>query len=280
MERLSDYGSFVKIEHTLFSLPLIFSGAFIGLGGAPGMRLLILIILAGFGARIAALGLNRIIDREIDRLNPRTEGRELPSGRITMGESVFIVVLGMAVYLGAAYFICELVLYLSPIPLVVFVAYPYLKRFTPLCHFGVGAGLALAPLGGFLAATCSLEGLLPPLLLALFTLFWVSGFDIIYATLDEEFDRSHGLYSMVSRYGRRSALILSQGLHALAFLSLAALYVLLFRSGVSLLLLLLLGYLLYWEQKKSSDVDLAFFRINIVVGFGVFLFVLSGIYLD
>jgi len=286
MKKLKEYGRFIKVEHTIFSFPLILAGAFMGFGAGgeamPSMswvRLVLLILLAGFGARIAALGLNRIIDREIDRLNPRTRVRELPSGSISLTESMLVTGFGLVVYLVSAGLICDLVLYLSPIPLVVFVLYPYMKRFTPLCHFGVGAGLALAPIGGFVAATCSFNGMLPALLLGLFTFFWVSGFDIIYATLDEEFDRDYGLYSMVSRFGKRNALMVSGAVHALAFLSLLTLYLLEFRSLFSIVLLLVTGCLLYLEQRRSSDVDLAFFRINAVVGFAVFLFVLSGIYL-
>lgn len=279
MRRLKTYGSFVRVEHTLFSFPLILSGSFLAAGGIPPIKLLILILLAGFGARTAALGLNRIIDREIDRRNPRTRVRELPSGRMGLGEALTIVGVGVLLYFASAYLICNLVLYLSPIPLFVFTLYPYMKRFTYLCHFGVGLGLALAPLGGWVAVSCSLNDILPPLLLSLFTLFWVSGFDIIYATLDEEFDREGGLFSLVSRFGRSRALFISALLHIFAFLALSVLCFYEFRSPYAASFLLIIGFLLYLEHKKSHDVDLAFFRINAILGFFVFFFVLSGIYL-
>jgi 4-hydroxybenzoate polyprenyltransferase len=279
MRRLKTYGSFVRVEHTLFSFPLILSGSFLAARGIPPIKLLILILLAGFGARTAALGLNRIIDREIDRRNPRTRVRELPSGRIGLGEALTIVGVGVLLYFASAYLICNLVLYLSPIPLFVFTLYPYMKRFTYLCHFGVGLGLALAPLGGWVAVSCSLNDILPPLLLSLFTLFWVSGFDIIYATLDEEFDREGGLFSLVSRFGRSRALFISALLHIFAFLALSVLCFYEFRSPYAASFLLIIGFLLYLEHKKSHDVDLAFFRINAILGFFVFFFVLSGIYL-
>lgn len=279
MRRLKTYGSFVRVEHTLFSFPLILSGSFLAAGGIPPIKLLILILLAGFGARTAALGLNRIIDREIDRRNPRTRVRELPSGRMGLGEALTIVGVGVLLYFASAYLICNLVLYLSPIPLFVFTLYPYMKRFTYLCHFGVGLGLALAPLGGWVAVSCSLNDILPPLLLSLFTLFWVSGFDIIYATLDEEFDREGGLFSLVSRFGRSRALFISALLHIFAFLALSVLCFYEFRSPYAASFLLIIGFLLYLEHKKSHDVDLAFFRINAVLGVFVFFFVLSGIYL-
>jgi 4-hydroxybenzoate polyprenyltransferase len=279
MEKLARYASFVKVEHTLFSLPLILSGVFLGSRGFPGLKPLFLILLAGFGARTVALGVNRIIDRRIDGLNPRTRSRELPSRRMSLGEALGVVAFGLAVYFVAAFFICRLVFYLSPLPIVVFLIYPYMKRFTPLCHFGVGLGLALAPIAGYVAASCSFEGAAPALLLSLFTLLWVSGFDIIYATLDEEFDKSHGVYSLVARYGRRKALFVSGVLHLLSFLSLVVIHAV-YLSGIpALVFLLVAGFLLYAEHRRAHDVDLAFFKINAALGFVVFLFVLSGIYL-
>jgi 4-hydroxybenzoate polyprenyltransferase len=279
MHKLKTYGSFIKVEHTLFSFPLILSGAFLAARGVPNIRLLLLIVLAGVGARTAALGLNRIIDKEIDRSNPRTVGRELPSGEIMLLEALLIVGSGITIYSIAAYLICDLVFYLSPIPLVVFVLYPYMKRFTYLCHFGVGLGLALAPLGGWIAVKCSLNGIFPALVLSIFSLFWVSGFDIIYATLDEEFDRQSGVHSLVARFGKRNALLVSAVLHLMAFLLLAVLYITEFRSVYAFLFLIVTGFFLFLEHRKSSDVDLAFFKINILVGFFVFIFILSGIYL-
>jgi 4-hydroxybenzoate polyprenyltransferase len=279
MHKLKTYGSFIKVEHTLFSFPLILSGAFLAARGVPNVRLLLLILLAGVGARTAALGLNRIIDKEIDRRNPRTAGRELPSGEIKLREALLIVGSGITIYFIAAYLICDLVFYLSPIPLIVFVLYPYMKRFTYLCHFGVGLGLALAPLGGWIAVNCSLNGVFPALVLSIFTLFWVSGFDIIYATLDEEFDRQSGVHSLVARFGKRNALIVSAVLHLMAFLLLVVLYIAEFRSVYAVLFLIVTGFFLFLEHRKSSDVDLAFFKINILVGFFVFIFILSGIYL-
>ena len=281
MQKLKTYGSFVKIEHTLFSFPLILSGAFLAAGGVPELRTLVLILFAAFGARTAALGLNRIIDREIDKRNSRTKGRELPSAKVSLWEALAIVGTGILIYLLSAYLICDLVLYLSPIPLIVFVIYPYMKRFTSLCHFGVGLGLSLAPVGGWVAVQCSLNEMFPALLLFLFTFFWVSGFDVIYATLDEEFDRQSGVFSLVSRYGRKKALFISALLHAFAFLWLVGLYLYEFRSSAyATVFLLLSGFFLLLEHRKSSDVDLAFFKINILVGFFAFLFVLSGIYLS
>ncbi len=281
VQNIKNLGSFIKVEHTLFSLPLILSGTFLAANGLPSLRLLFLIILAGIGARTSALALNRIIDRDIDKKNPRTRTRELPSGKMSSLSAWSVAIGGMVIYFFSSYLICDLVFYLSPIPLIIFILYPYMKRFTPLCHFGVGLGLALAPLGGWIAVTCSLNNLYPAILLSLFTFFWVSGFDIIYATLDEESDRETGVFSMVSTYGRVSALRLSGVLHLLSFLSLAVLYLIYFeKSFFTLFFMILTGVFLFLEHKKSSNVDMAFFKINIVIGFVIFLFILSGIYLN
>ena len=279
MNKLSEYGKFIKVEHTLFSFPIVLSGSFLAAAGMPPTFVLILILTAAAGARTAAMGLNRIIDRKIDYDNPRTRVRELPAGRLSLNEGLAITGFGLGLYIAACYLICDLVFYLSPVPLVVFITYPYLKRFTPLCHFGVGMALALAPLGGWIGVTCSLSGLLPPLLLAFFTLFWVSGFDIIYATLDEEHDSEKGIFSLVSVYGREKALWVSATCHILAFISLGVLYLILFRTAASGLVLIAIGVLLFLEHKKSSNVDLAFFKINILVGAAVFLFIICGLYL-
>jgi 4-hydroxybenzoate polyprenyltransferase len=279
MNGIRNFANFIKFEHTLFSLPLIFAGAFLAWGGLPELKLLVLIILAGTGARTAALALNRIIDRKMDSENPRTRERELPSGKISLASAFGITLAGLVLYFASAYFICELVLYLSPIPIFVFILYPLMKRFTPLCHFGVGLGLALAPLGGWVAVTCSTSGLFPAVMLSLFTFFWVSGFDIIYSTLDEESDRNRGVRSIVSVYGKETGLYIAGLLHYAAFFCMAFIYFFMFKTIAAGALLALIGLLLYLEHKKSENVDLAFFKINIAVGFAVFLFVLAGIYL-
>ena len=271
--------NFVKIEHTLFSLPLIYSGVLLGSRGhIPPVNILVLVLTAATGARTVAFALNRIIDRRIDALNPRTASRDLPSGRMTLWEASWVAIAGLALYFGSAYLISEFCFMLSPVPLLVFVVYPTMKRYTPLAHFGVGMGLAMGPLGGWFAVSPSLSDLLEPALLSLFTLFWVAGFDIIYATLDEEFDRKSSLYSFPVRFGRTRALRYSAVLHLLAFCLLCALFVISVFSLLALPLLLLTGYLLYLEQRKAEDVQLAFFKINAVAGLAVFTMVIVGVF--
>ena len=273
---MKKYFSFVKIEHTLFTLPLIYGGLLLGVRQAPSADLLALVLFAAVGARTAAFALNRIIDRKIDRRNPRTAARELPSGRMTLGQALVVLAAGSGLYLGSAAMISSFCLILSPIPLVIFVVYPFMKRFTALAHFGVGLGMSMAPLGGWFAGSPSFNHLLPAVLLCLFTILWGTGFDIIYATLDEEFDRKENLYSFVSRFGKAKALLYSGLLHLAGFACLVCLFFTTIRTWFALPFLLLTGFLLWLEQRKAANVELAFFRINAGLGFVVFAMIVMG----
>lgn len=277
LKKLSNFLHFVKIEHTFFSLPMIFSGVFLSAHELPRISTLVLILVAATGARSVALALNRIIDREIDKRNPRTLIRELPSGKMSYREALSVLLVGAIAYFASAALISTFCLMLSPIPLIVFTLYPYMKRFTPFCHFGVGVGLAMAPLGGWFSVHPTMSGFLPAALLALFTMFWVSGFDVIYSTLDELFDRQENLYSFSSKYGKVRALRYSAYLHALAFVSLGLLFALYIKAIVALPFLILTGILLFLENKKAEDVELAFFKINAFLGFSVLGMVVMGV---
>ncbi len=275
---MKKYFSFVKIEHTLFSLPLVYAGVYLASRGAfPGWGPMVLVLVAATGARTVAFALNRIIDRQIDARNPRTASRDLPSGRMSLVEAIGVLIAGLGIYFAAAYFLSFFCFVMSPIPLLVFIVYPTMKRFTPMAHFGVGLGLAMGPLGGWFAVSPSFANLLSPALLSLFTLLWVAGFDIIYATLDEVFDKKESLFSFPSRFGKERALRYSGYLHIAAFVVLVALYLQADLSRWSLPLLLATGGLLYMEQKKAEDVELAFFKINAVAGFAVLAMVLVGV---
>ena len=277
LERLRTYASFVRFEHTLFSLPLILAGIFSEPGEPLSPARWGLIAVAAVGARTAAMALNRLIDRRLDAPNPRTKQRELPAGRMRLGEAWLLFATSSVAYLLACAALGRWFLQASAVPLIVFALYPYLKRFTPLCHFGVGAALALAPLAGYAAAHPALARPAPALWLSAFALLWVSGFDIIYATLDEDFDRFHRLRSMVTWLGRERALRASGLLHLLAFLCLAGAAAATL-SGVPFVAdwglpamvgsLTVTGVLLYLEQHWAKDVDLAFFKVNVFVGFG------------
>jgi 4-hydroxybenzoate polyprenyltransferase len=282
--RLRTYASFVRLEHTLFSLPLILAGVFSAPGPALPAARWLLVLFAAVGARTAAMAANRIIDKRLDALNPRTQARELPSGRMSLLEAWAMLIGATAVYLVACAMLGPWFLRVSPIPLAVFAGYPYLKRFTPLCHFGVGLALALAPLAGFAAAHPALDHWQPAVLLAAFAFLWVSGFDIIYATLDEESDRAQGVRSMVTWLGRDGALKVSAALHRVAqlVLLLIALRVMAvgdvpawaLRQVPVALLWIGVAILLQLEQRWAENVNLAFFKINVWVGFGVLALVL------
>lgn len=276
--QFSTLARFVKIEHTLFSLPLIYSGALLAARGWISLRLALLMLVAATGARTVALALNRIIDREIDKRNPRTAIRELPAGRMKLPEALAVLLVGLVVYFGSAELIGCFCLIWSPLPLAVFVFYPYMKRFTPLAHFGVGLGLAMAPLAGWVAVTQSLQNIIPGFVLGFFAMLWVTGFDIIYATLDEEFDRRENLYSLPSRLGKAQALRVSGYLHALAFVVLVYIFAIYIQSWLAAPFLALAGFLLYLEHAKASDVELAFFKINIVLGFVILAMVVVGVH--
>ena len=296
--RLSTYASFVRFEHTLFSLPLILAGIFCVPGRAMDAGRWALVAVAAVGARTAAMALNRLVDRRLDALNPRTQVRELPSGAMKLGEAFALLLVSIAAYLAACAMLGRWYLAVSAVPLAVFALYPYLKRFTPLCHFGVGVALALAPLAGFAVAHPDLDALTPALLLAGFAFLWVSGFDIIYATLDESFDRAHRVHSMAAWLGRDRALRVSAVLHGAAFVCLigAALAVLdVSRSHAiangsaadasrawltamapvaTAILLAVAGTLLFIEQRWAENVNLAFFKVNVWVGVVVLAIVL------
>jgi 4-hydroxybenzoate polyprenyltransferase len=275
--RARTYARFVKIEHALFSLPLILAGAWLAAPRGVAPLTLLWIALAATGARSAALALNRLLDRAIDARNPRTRVRELPSGQMSAREGWAIVAAGTAVYVAAAAALNPLCLALSPIPLAVFTLYPLLKRFTPLCHFGVGAALALSPLGGFLAVDPDLgRAFANAGALALFTLFWVAGFDLIYATLDEDFDRAHGVRSLPAALGSGRALLVSRLCHLVAWAALAAWAGTRWPTPAVALALVAVAAGLAWQQASARQVDLAFFRINAGLGFVVLAVVLAG----
>ena len=313
LSRLQTYGRFVKIEHSVFALPLILAGAILGGAGipflAPGLRwrfanLCFWILTAAVGARTAGFALNRIVDQKIDQLNPRTAGRELPAKAMNMAEAYAVLGSGLVLYFCGAFFISPICLVLTPVPLLIFLGYPFMKRFTSAAHFGIGLALALGPLAAGVAVKSyifmnhvDLWGQEPNVyfiigrlltfffetvdlrlvyLLGLFTFFWVSGFDIIYSTLDEEFDRAQGLHSLPAKIGRRKALWVSAGLHAAAFVTLTVLYVTYYRTPVAGVFLGATGVLLFLEQWKSDNVDLAFFKINGIVSFLVLAFIACG----
>lgn len=212
---LRNYASLVKFAHTIFAMPFALAAFLLALQEPDAHRFTWLLLLQIVGcmvfARNAAMGFNRYADREIDARNPRTAGRDIPAGRISPRQALLFTVVNAVLFTFVAGSINPLCWRLSFVALAVLLGYSYLKRFTWLCHFGVGAALCIAPVGAFVAVTGRLT--VPVLLLSLMVFFWSSGFDILYALADEEIDRAQGLHSIPQRFGRKGALRISWAVH-------------------------------------------------------------------
>jgi 4-hydroxybenzoate polyprenyltransferase len=206
--------SFVRFSHTIFALPFAFAAAVLARMEIPPAAVLGWILLAMIGARSLAMALNRIIDADIDAANPRTASRELPSGRLAMGQVLTFSVVSLAVLLIAVSQLPEETWVLWPVPVAAFVLYPLAKRVTWLCHLALGLTIGIAPMGAWLAVTGDLEA--APVLLGLAVACWIAGFDIIYALLDIDFDRAHDVQSVPARFGEATALWFTKGLHLTA----------------------------------------------------------------
>jgi 4-hydroxybenzoate polyprenyltransferase len=222
MKAILAFGRLVRLSHTIFGLPFALAATALahvwatehGMQGLTPWRLL-LIVVAFTGARAAAMGFNRIVDRRIDAANPRTAERELPRGVIGLPAAWALTLLSAAAFVGAAWGLGPLPLLLSPACLVVIIGYSLFKRFSWSSHLVLGTALALAPGGAWIAVTGSFDGWPTPTLLMLGVATWVAGFDILYALADIDFDRKHGLHSIPARFGIRGALALSGVLHVL-----------------------------------------------------------------
>lgn len=220
--KIKNYFSLVKFSHTIFAMPFALIGFFLAIKSTDlvffndGLRLLVFVILDMIFARNAAMGFNRYLDRNIDAQNPRTAVREIPSGKIKAKYALAFVFINSALFIFTTYFINKLVFFLTPVALLVVLGYSYTKRYTWLCHFVLGLGLSLAPIGAYLAVTGVFE--IIPVIFSLTVLFWTTGFDIIYSLQDEEFDKSKNLKSVPVLMGRKNALLLSSFLHIITFL--------------------------------------------------------------
>jgi 4-hydroxybenzoate polyprenyltransferase len=267
---------FAKVEHSVFSLPLLFAGAYLGARGWPSLSVLALIALAAVGARTLGMAMNRIFDRRLDALNPRTAGRELPSGQMSLAAAAAVAIGGLALYLLACAALGPVCLRLSPIPAVPLIAYSLLKRFTSLCHFGIGLCLALAPLGAFVAVTGDTAVTAEVLLLAAFTFFWISGFDIIYALLDVESDRATGVHSLPAALGTGRAQIIAAAGHVVAVAALIWLWQLVgggLASGLAAAVAVGAFVAGYWPR---LPVGVRFFPVSAVAGIAGALVPLLG----
>lgn len=218
---MKHYLSLVKFSHTIFALPFALLGFFLAtleVGTGFSWRLFFLVLLSMIFARSAAMAFNRYLDRDIDEKNPRTATREIPAGIISPQAALAFVIINCLLFMATTWFINSLCFVLSPVALAVILGYSYTKRFTFLCHFVLGLGLALAPIGAYLAAGGGFD--IIPILYSMAVLLWVSGFDIIYALQDEDFDKSLQLNSVPVALGKRNALLLSSVLHVFCAIAL------------------------------------------------------------
>lgn len=317
MNQLKNYLSLIKFSHTIFAMPFALIGFCLGLAYAgsdktrtgqwsldgvlgldsiylvsywdideqkfkPFFLLFLLVILCMVFARSAAMAFNRYLDRKFDAKNPRTAIREIPSGIISAQNALIFTLVSCALFLVTCFFINRLCFYLSPVALVVVLGYSYTKRFTPFCHLILGLGLSLAPIGAYLAVTGVFA--LLPILFSLTVLFWVSGFDIIYALQDEEFDKSQKLYSIPAWLGKAKALRISEFLHAL---SAAAVFVAGRYGGFGWLywigVVVFIGMLIYQHSIVKPNnlrrVNLAFMTANGIASVVFAIFVIADLFI-
>ena len=272
------FARLVKIEHTVFALPFAYVGAFLAVNGSPGWHDLLWITVAMVGARSLAMALNRLIDARLDARNPRTAGRELPSGQLSVVQVVVFCLVSLVVFLLAVWQLAPIVRWLWPIPVAGFVIYPYLKRWTWLCHFWLGAVDGLAPVGAWVAVT----GKLPwqSWILGAAVAFWVAGFDLFYALFDVDVDRREGLHSVATRFGVRGVFLGARLSHAATIACLVAAGLglpvgVLYWLGVAAVAVLL-GY--EHSLVRPHDLrrlDMAFFTMNGVISVAFAVFVIA-----
>jgi 4-hydroxybenzoate polyprenyltransferase len=301
MHKVKNYLSLIKFAHTIFAMPFALIGFFLGLAEftsiVPGwntrifplfidwkiiMVKLALVILCMVFARSAAMAFNRFLDHKWDAMNPRTAIREIPKGIITPKNALAFTIINCILFVTTTFFINRICFFLAPVALAVVLGYSYTKRFTALCHIILGLGLSLAPIGAYLAVTGSFHWL--PVLFSFSVLFWVSGFDIIYALQDVEFDQSQSLYSIPALVGKEKGLRISEILH---FLSLATV-VLAGKLGafgwLYWLGVLVFGICLVYQHSivKPNDlkrVNLAFMTMNGIASVVFAVFVISDLFI-
>jgi 4-hydroxybenzoate polyprenyltransferase len=283
---IQKWGGFVRFSHTIFALPFALAAMLVAARdhrGWPGWKTFGLILTAMVCARTCAMAFNRIVDRKFDALNPRTAKRHLPSGQISLTGAIALCVLSAAGLIAASYFLNPLCFYLSPVALVMACFYSLTKRFTDYTHVFLGIALALAPIGAWLAvkgANVSPLEMLQMTALALAVVLWLVGFDIIYALQDYEFDKSHGLRSLVVAWGPKNALAAAFLAH-MVMCGLLFVFGLLCRFRIAYLIgwLIIVGCLVleHWiaRRRNLNWINLAFFRLNALISL-VFLIVTAA----
>jgi 4-hydroxybenzoate polyprenyltransferase len=265
---IRDYFSLVKFSHTIFAMPFALIGFSLAVARPEfdlSIRLFLLVILCMIFARNTAMGFNRLADKDFDALNPRTRNREIPSGIISPRAAAVFVIINSILFILTTGFINRLTLYLSPVALLVIIGYSLTKRITSLCHFVLGLGLSLAPIGAYISVTGKFSVL--PVIYSFIVLSWVSGFDIIYALQDDGFDKSNQLHSLPSATGRKKSLAISIFVHLITFVLVltAGLYGksgMLFWTGSIIFTLLLIYQHSIVRHDDLSKVTMAFSTTN------------------
>jgi 4-hydroxybenzoate polyprenyltransferase len=291
MNGVKNYLSLVKFSHTIFALPFAFIGFVLGAQYLNNHQIvfehielkLFLVLVCMVTARSTAMAFNRYLDRNFDKLNPRTAIREIPAGIIKAEKALLFIIVNAVLFVTATFFINSICFYLSPVALFVIMFYSYTKRFTFLCHLVLGVGLSLAPIGAFLAVTGVFN--IVPLLFSFAVVFWVSGFDVIYALQDIEFDKSQSLYSIPSYWGLHKALNMARGLHIISAGFVIAAY---FFGGFHYVylggLFVFVGMLIFQHSivkpNDLSKVNIAFMTANGIASIVFSIFVISDILLS
>jgi len=270
----------IKFTHTIFALPFAFTGALLAAGGFPSIRQTLWIILAMVGARTAAMAMNRLIDAEIDARNPRTAVRAIPAGQIGKGLTFIFIIASTALLLFSAYMLNPLCLALSPIALAFLLLYSYCKRFTSLAHVVLGICLAAAPIGAWVAIRGTIDA--PALVLGGVVLFWVAGFDILYALQDLDFDRAAGLHSIPVLLGVNGSLWAARVFHLIMIALLSTLYSLMGLGPIFLVGIVVTTAMLLYEHWLLKDgnldkLDAAFFNMNGYISIAIVLFTAADI---
>lgn len=282
---IKKYFSLVTFSHTVFAMPFALTGFALAVSGREytfNLKLFLLIILCMIFARNAAMGFNRVADYRFDALNPRTKNREIPAGSISFRAGSIFVIINSLLFIITTGFINKLTLLLSPVALIIILGYSLTKRITSLCHFILGLGLSLAPIGAYISVTGKFA--LLPLIYSFIVITWVSGFDIIYSLQDDEFDRSNDLYSIPSAAGRKKALRISVLVHAVSVLLVATAGFagkggLFFWIGAAVFTALLVYQHSIVKHDDLSKVTLAFATTNGIASILFACFVILDLYL-
>lgn len=270
----------MRIEHTLFALPLALAGAILAARGLPDTRTLFLVAVAFAGGRTAAMAFNRLADRHLDAANPRTRDREIPLGQVSSRQAWMLIIVSCGLHFAAAWALNRVCFMLSPLVLAVLLAYSYTKRFSEVCHLFLGLCLGMAPVAGWLAVIPTFA--CTPVVLGVGVLFWVAGFDMIYSCQDVDFDRSRKLHSVPARLGLARALRLASLSHVTAMCLFVMTGIVAELNSVFYALSIITGGLLYWEHRllhpeDLSRLDIAFFRVNSLVSFSLLISVWLGV---